>query len=436
MKQFTFLIIAIFCGDLIHAQKDSDTVFLIHVNVVDVIKGTIIPDMNISISKYKIIKVGSFRSVQVPRNVKVLDCTGKYMIPGLWDMHVHLGDATTNSFPLFIANGVTGVRDMGTLSFDSIRKWRVESLTGKRIGPRIIGAGPILDGGPIPVLRVLVNNPSEGREAVDSLVRVGVDFIKVHQHLNKKTYIAIADEASKLNIPFAGHVPSTDIDYLVSGTEASNAGQKSLEHMMGIPFYGDTIVDLNKLFKTLNKNKTYITPTLYTYWISAHREDSIIRNDSRMKYVPPVLKEWWEKQMAGWSEKYKDVRQYVLSARMKMIPLLRDAGVSLLAGTDLGVAFVYPGSGLHDELKLLVKAGLSPAQALRTATINPAIYFNMEKESGTIEEGKLADLVLLDKNPLNDINNIDKISVVIFNGTIYRSADIYKIFEGMEDKTK
>lgn len=429
---------------MLKAQPDEETLFLVHANVIDILKGSSIPDMTIYISENKILKVASSDQIEIPKKARIIDCTGKYIIPGLWDMHVHLGDASSETLPLFIANGITGVRDMGTLDFDSIRKWRTESLSGKRVGPRIIAAGPILDGGKMSYSRVLVNDPSEAKAAVDSLAEIGVDFIKVHEHLSRDTYFAIAKESRKLNIPFAGHVPLTGMDYLVSGMEASVAGQKSLEHMFGIPLLADarlremklandTKENIMHLFNIFNQNKTFITPTLSASWISIHRQDSSIENDNRMKYIPQVLKDWWAIQMKDWSGKYLDGQRYVLEARMKLIPLLRDAGVPILAGTDLGSVYVHPGSGLHDELKILVQAGLSPVQALQTATINPAIFFNKEKEPGLIEEGKNADLVILDKNPLEDISNVGKISSVIFNGEVFTKDDINKLLKEREE---
>ena len=445
MKLILYLLLLLHFNNKILAQTDNETVFLTHINIIDVLKGISVPDMGIIISDHKISRIVPSDKIKVPDNVRVLNCKGKYIIPGLWDMHVHLGDATSRSLPLFIANGVTGVRDMGTLNFDSIRKWRTESLSGKRIGPRIIGSGPILDGGKIKDLRVLVNNASEAKAAVDSLAEIGVDFIKVHEHLNRDTYFAIASESKKLGIPFAGHVPMTGMEYLVSGREASDAGQKSLEHMFGIPLLEDkrfnkmklannSREDIMKLFKVFNKNKTFITPTLSTSWISIHREDSSVINDSRLKYVPEELKDWWKFQMKDWSGKYREGLELVLESRMKLIPLLKEAGVPILAGTDLGFVYVHPGSGLHDELKILVRSGLSSSQALQTATINPAIFFNKEKEIGTIEEGKIADMVILDKNPLEDISNINTISSVIFNGEVFNRDDINKLLKEIEDR--
>ena len=418
------------------AQSNATKVFFVHVNVVDVVKGEIMPDMSVIISGNKIIAVEPSKTIKVSKTEKIIDCKGKFMIPGLWDMHVHLGNAGADALPLLIANGVTGVRDMGTQNFDTIKKWRNDILTGLKVGPRIKAAGPILDGGTYPEVRVLVNNEKYARRAVDSLASIGVDFIKVHEHLTKEIYYAIADEAKKLKIPFVGHVPTSDTGYLITGLEASNAGQKSLEHMFGLPFYGDKKVDLKELFDVFIKNKTWVTPTLSVYWISANREDSTIRNDQRMKYVSPTLKEWWKSQMVDWSENSKNGRKFMLSARTKMIPLLKNAGIPLLAGTDLGFVFVLPGFGLHDELAYLVTAGLSPAEALRTATINPALYFSQENELGTIVQGKIADLILLEKNPLDDIKNISQISTVVFNGRIFSKPDLDELLNEIEIKEK
>lgn len=373
--------------------------------------------------------------ILIPENATVINCQGKFAIPGLWDMHVHLGNASETSLELFIANGVTGVRDMGSNNLKMLQNWRSEISLDNRVGPRIITPGPILDGGTYSKIRVLVNTEMEARHAVDSLAKLGADFIKVHEHLNREAYLAIADEASKLNLSFAGHIPTSGEGYIISGKEASDLGQTSLEHMLGIPFPGDTI-GRHALMSTLVNNGTYVTPTLSVYWVMAHREDSSVVHDPRMKYVAPMLREWWQEQMTEWSRQNKGFRQWLLKARMKMIPVLHSEGVMLLAGTDVGFVYIQPGSGLHDELAHLVEAGLSPMKAIMTATINPARYLNRANELGSIEKGKLADFVILNADPIKDIHNTTKISSVIVNGKLFSRKALDELLIKIEKKSR
>lgn len=430
MKKYVLLLKALIIFTCCFSQHRSNrTYYLTHITVIDVIKGNILHDMTIAIADSIISAVGSTGQIHIPRQAKIINCKGKYILPGLWDMHVHLGNTTSFGLPLFIANGVTGVRDMGSKSFDSIQKWRSQISSGYVTGPRIISSGPILNGGhPDQDYQIGINTAEEARLKVDSLAAIGVDFIKVHGGLTREIYYAIASEARKLQIPFAGHIPlSTTVS--VTGEEASEAGQRSLEHMLGIPFARDTIQayqhmyptpeSLNHLFSVLLKNGTYITPTLSVYQIPADYQAISAKQDSLLKYVSPVLKSFWNTQITDWPKRNKTFMNWLLKARMNMIPALRDAGVPLLAGTDTGFPFVLPGFGLHEELKYLVAAGLSSLEALRTATINPAIFLGKEGKLGSVEKGKLADLVILNADPILNIQNLHSIEAVIVNGKLY-----------------
>jgi imidazolonepropionase-like amidohydrolase len=269
---------------------------------------------------------------------------------------------------------------------------------------------------------------------VDSLEGIGVDFIKVQSGLTKETYYAIAREAAKLHIPFAGHIPASNTSVGITGEEASDAGQRSLEHMLGIPFARDTIKayqnmyptgeSLNHLFKVLLKNDTYVTPTLSVYQIPADYQAITANQDSLMKYVSPDLKSFWDSQTGDWHLRDKSFLMWLLKARMNMIPALRDAGIPLLAGTDTGFPFVIPGFGLHEELKYLVNAGLSPLEALRTATLNPAAFLGEAERLGSVEKGRLADLVILNADPTENIQNLQFIDAVILNGKLHDRSSL------------
>lgn len=395
-------------------QTQPRSLALTHVTVIDAVSASASPEMTVVITGNRITEINKTGSASIPKDVQVINASGKFLIPGLWDMHVHLGNATEAALPLLVASGVTGVRDMGSPSFETLRRWRVEALAGTRIAPRIIAAGPILDGGPPDANRIIVRNEAEARRAVAYLAEMGVDFIKVHEHLSRESYLAVADEARKLGLPLAGHVPVGDNGFLVNGSEAADAGQRCLEHMFGIPFPGDKSIPA--LLTTLRRNGTWVDPTLTVYWNRAHFRALAEKPDDRTKYVAPALKQFWEEQARGFSGDVK-VPEMLLRFRVSGVKTLYDAGIPLLAGTDLGFPYVLPGD-LTKELEHLVKAGLPPDAALRTATINAARYLGRDHELGTVEKGKLADLVLLDANPLEDIRSTAKVNAVIINGRL------------------
>ena len=407
------------------AHGQTSTTTITNVNVVDVVSGTVLPDMTVVISGNRIARIERAAQVAIPENTRAVNGIGKFLIPGLWDMHVHLGNATEAAFPLLLAAGITGVRDMGSPNYHTLRRWSVEALSGARVGPRIVSPGPMLTGVPAFYWQMYVANPEEGRKAVDELANEGVDFIKVTSSLNRDTYFAVADEARLVDLPLVGHLPErTDgMGFTVSAVEASNAGHKSLEHLLGIPFNVESLQKDNPdLIATLLRNGTYICPTLVQYWARANIHELAARGDARVKHVAPNLKLSWDAQMSLFP-KSTQVQQQVLLWRMAAIPVLNKARVPLLAGTDLGFPYVFPGD-LLKELELLVQAGLSPLEALRTATINPARFLKMDSELGSVEAGKIADLVLLDGNPLEDIKNLRRLVAVIANGRFFDRASI------------
>ncbi len=418
----------------VRSQIQFKALVITHVTVIDVRDGRTRPDMTVVISGNRIVEMGEAGRTNLPKDAQVIDESGRYLIPGLWDMHVHLGNATEAALPLLVASGITGVRDMGSPSFETLRRWRVEALAGLRVGPRIMAAGPILDGGAPDSNRLIVRNESEARRAVDYLAEVGVDFIKVHEHLSRDTYFAIADEARKLNIQFAGHVPTGQDGYLVSGIEASDAGQKCLEHLFGIPFPFQRDTQQSVLFATFRRNGTWVDPTLITIWSRAHIGELVAKHDPRLKYIAPALKQFWDEQVGGFSTDVT-IPTKILQWRTADVKALYEAGLPLLAGTDLGFPYVFPGD-LHKELERLVEAGLPSIEALRAATINPARYLGRDSDLGTVEKGKLADLVLLDADPLEDIHNTARVNSVILNGRLLDRRALDRLLDEVEANVK
>jgi len=357
-------------------------------------------------------------------------------------MHVHL-DASGSALPVLVANGITGIREMYSgIPIATLASWRTRPDV-----PRMVIAG-FLDGpllrtaGPLPPDAYAVGNAEEARAAVTSLAAAGADFLKVYNSLPREAYFAIAQESKRLGIPLAGHVPEA-----VSPAEASEAGQRSQEHLINIllacstreaELRRDRNATMNDpeisgydrmlqlgfpnpeglfdtydesraaaLFKTFVKNSTWHTPTL----AELHGFLTDPQRARRMPYMQSLSPEefdMWIQRIAVLLDRHK-----------KLVGDMRRAGVEFLAGTDMGPSTtVVPGAGLHDELELLVQAGLTPMEALQSATRNPARFLGQFADMGTIEPGKLADLVLLDANPLEDIRNTRKIRLVVLRGRI------------------
>ena len=450
----------------VYAQNWSlvDTVVITDVNVVDVRTGEIHPEQTVIIDRGRIVSVGSRKDTRYPRNAPVIiNGKGFYLIPGLWDMHVHLvfGDwfplAQEISLPLFVANGVTGVRDMGS-ELATVQAWRNEIEGQRLIGPRIMTSGPMLDG-PKPRFpsSIAIATPEDGRRAVDTLKQSGADFIKLQSLLPRDAVFAIADEAKKQEMPFEGHVPDS-----VRADEMSNAGMRSFEHLIGI-FEGsspleDAFLKGDKtetkflasydperaavLAAVLAKNQTWQCPTLVWERGGNLIDVTDFSKDQRAKFVPAYWKDrtWksFTKEIeAEFNEDSLETRKKFIDKELEVVQLLHNAGVPFLAGTDTppGV-YIFPGFSLHEELQRFVAAGFSPLEALQTATLNPARFFQMEDQFGTIEKGRWADLVFLDANPLEDIRNTQKVAAVVLNGRYFSKADLQKLLLHVEEAAK
>jgi imidazolonepropionase-like amidohydrolase len=423
-----------------------------HVTVIDATGAPARPDMTLTVADGRITALGKTGTVPLPKDAEVVDATGKFVIPGLWDMHAHL--ASTEFLSLCVANGVTGVREMHAFVPSLVFYWRQQTAAGKLLGPHIVAAGAMVDG-PKPrwPAAVTATNEQEGREAVRSLKKRGADFIKVYDKLPRTAYFGIAHEAKKEGVPFAGHVPVA-----VSAAEASDAGQKSIEHLTGVLLAcagneGDLRKEVGEqwnvrlqvkalagyredkaqaLFARFAKNGTWQCPTLTVLRALAFLDDKELTHDDRVKYITPYLRNMlYPKGKVAGPEEFAD-RKKVFKKYLAVVGTMQKAGVPLLAGTDTPNPYCFPGFSLHDELGLLVEAGLLPMEALQAATRNPARYLGRSKESGTVEARKIADLVLLDANPLEDIGNTRRIAAVVVGGKLLRRADLRAVLEKVE----
>jgi imidazolonepropionase-like amidohydrolase len=396
--------------------------------------------MTVVISGGQIITVDSASRAIVPASASTLDGRGKFLIPGLWDMHVHLAKGGDTSLGLLVANGVTSVRDMGG-DFAVVKRYRSEIAAGSRVGPRITTAGPILESAarvrrmkargtvePVDRFRAPVADTVDARRVVDSVARLGVDFIKVRTAASRDAYLAIASAARQAGLTLAAHgdiVPPEDL---------LRAGQRSIEHAIYPSLQKRDADGRAQLVRELATAHVAIVPTMLNYyqWLlvppgDARRivDDTLGRIDARRRYISGYLLEDWREQVAERGPVMDAlVRRLYLPRAYKGV--LRDlqemhrAGVRILPGTDVGVALIYPGFSLRDELGYFVdKIGMSPMDALMSATRFAAEFSGKLDSLGTVQAGKLADLVLLDADPLADIRNIGQIHAVIARGELF-----------------
>lgn len=444
---------------LIYSPNLFSQVLIKNTNIVDVKTGSITKNVSVLINNKRIERIA--KEIKVADNAQVIDGTGKYMIPGLWDMHTHTWSAE-GFFPLLIANGVTGIRDMFG-SMYSLNKWKEDIASGKLIGPVIYASGPIVDG-PKPIWpgSVAISSPEQVPGVIDSLKnKLKVDFVKVYSLLQRADYFKIAEETRKQNISFAGHVPAE-----VTVLEAAKAGQKSQEHLIGFvqgasdsaDYFNKVsqkqIIDtplkipaiklrrllntfneknLSALIKELAKYDVWICPTLTVNHNLGYLADSVFTNDPRIHYMMAGMKNFWDPKndfrFKTIGDEYYDLSRKTFALHLKIVKQLQDAGVKMIAGTDYPNPYCFPGFSLHDELGYMVDAGLTPLQALQTATINPARYFGITNDYGTVEPNKVANLVLLNENPLLKIDNTKNIFAVILNGKYIGKAELEQMLK-------
>lgn len=456
-----FLLVCVLPVGLFAQQGDNNQQKMLaftHATVIDATGAPAKTDMTVVVRGDRIEALGKTGKLAVPQDGQVVDATGKFLIPGLWDMHVHPHNKK-DYLKLFIVNGVTGVRVMS--GEPQHHTWRKEISAGELIGPRMVIASPTI--GFRPGEFPAGNEEDKGRQVVRKVKNEGADLVKVYHFIPRDAYFAIADEANKLRIPFAGHVP-----FLVSVAEASDAGQQSIEHntfvlvacsseeeeirMKAKGTYGTDpmslpqvharyklIADITyskkkaaELFARFVKNSTWVCPTIMFYNDLAFRfrDKEDIMNDPRSKYMSRFKRDRWKNDVhvaLATGVGRADFRK-ICEKNLAIVGAMRDAGVGLLAGTDT----ITPGFDLQDELALYVQAGLSPMEALQTATYNAAKCLGLLDLMGTIEQGKIADLVLLDSNPMQDISNTRRIAAVVVGGRVFDKTALQKMLIQVE----
>jgi hypothetical protein len=478
MKNIFFFVLVITQLNANSQLKRRADMSIENVNIVDVETGSIITGMDVIVKGDRIHNVLKSGTTEIDA-IRRVDASGQYLIPGLWDMHAHPDDpemwrmnpdesSRDLLLPLFVLHGVTGIRDMAG-SLKVVNEWKEKMANGSLLGPKIFAAGPLIDG-PNPMwdgsIGISSKNAAIGK--VDSLIEAGVDFMKVYSLLPDSIYYALSEYASSLDFPFCGHIPQN-----VTNSAASKSGMKSLEHLLDIPLECSSeetrirnntldyrgiddrlskyVFRTKRMIETYNsqkaktlysefvKNDTWITPTISMWYKNAYFEKEVKEDQIYFKYLPKYMQKYWTPQVNDHlryrQKEFLEVNQLLVEHYKLIIKDMHEAGVRLLAGTDMGAnPLCWPGLGVHLEIAMMEEAGLSPAEALKTATINPAIYLGIEEDYGTISSGKFADMVLLSENPLETVSNTQKIVGVIKSGNYFNKKRIAEYLEVIAER--
>lgn len=400
------------------------------------------------------------------------DATGKFIIPGLWDNHVHFGGGDTliqenkNLLPLYVAHGITAVRDAAADISPSVLQWREEIAEGKLFGPTLFTSGPKLEGfQSMWAGDIEVSTLDEMNKGIDSLERMKVDFIKITDNtLKPDLYLEILREAKKRGFKTSAHIP-----YSLTLEQVSSAGLGTVEHgsyllkasstkekelteqiASGKITYRDVLPEIlstiteEKAMKTytmMAKNETAVVPTLNISFTTSYLDQHDHSKDIYQRYIGQGLLKtynWRVERAAKDDEKAIALRHATYEKTKSLLPWVQKAGVKIVAGTDAGYlnSFVYPGIALHQELQLFVEAGLTPLQALQSSIVNGPWFLEKSAKYGTIESGKFADLVVLDENPLLDIKATQKINAVILKGKVLDRKALDTLLEEIAAKNQ
>lgn len=450
-------------SDPLKQISDQNNYILLNANIVDVVNDSILSNQSILIEDNRIISIGHKDSISNTDAFNSVDCTGKYIIPGLWDMHTHLGFqvAPQINLPLHFAYGVTNIRDMHSIVKlnEERTQWRNSIESGGLLGPRIINFADEIVGANYDDQNVL--------EVVDRCSKDDRTFIKIYSQILSDRYFKLVEEANKKGVVFAGHYPNA-----INPIDASKAGQKSFEHAHLFFTHANPYADqlreyyrryysddetaseiepsdkemfesfdsdmFYELVDVMIENETYYCPTHVTRRYEANSGNEAFTSDSNVKYIPPIALMIWKEDKAGIVEymakedNEEHLEAYYLKG-LELTGLAHERGLKIIAGTDCYDPYSFPGITLHTELKEMVKGGLTTAEALQTATVHAAEYFDVLDDYGTVEVNKIADLLILDKNPLENIENTRSIQYLFFNGDKYDKEDLNQIKNYVED---
>lgn len=459
---FLFLTLVLFLNSC-SETKQADLIFT-DVSIVDVKNGLIIPNQLVAISGHRIIAADDATTLGNFSSEQIISLDGKFVMPGLWDNHIHfrggqqLIEANQNLLPLLLRFGITSVRDGGGDITPSIHKWNNRVKKGELDGPHIFTPGPKLDGSrPAWDGSISVTTKEEAIKALDSLESINADFVKIYDgNLTKEAFYNIIEKAEARGLKTTGHMPlSADlmkaVELGLDGTEhlyyalkegsplADSLTEAGAGYSMITPLMNNYDEELaKKAYIKLAENEFYVTPTLHVgktlaeLLITDHSEDSLLN------YISPEITETYQRRLNSakrGGELYTETRSLWVTSFSNMVKPMYDSGINILAGSDSGPynSFTYPGQSLHKELELLVNAGLTPQEALITSVINGPKFFDLENDYGSIEQGKIANLLILIENPLLDITNTTSISSVVSKGNWYSSEALESLLKSIKN---
>jgi imidazolonepropionase-like amidohydrolase len=472
----------IFCGALSRCLAQTapqPAIAITHVNVVDVVAGELRIDQTVVIVSAKIASLGPAASIAVPRDATVIAASGEYLMPGLWDMHVHLRSdqntpdsrmSTENEamLDLFLPNGVVGICEMGGDLADDVIRWREEVRAGKREGPRILTAGRKLDNDPPAWAGSIgVKTPDEARQAVQQIKQSGADFVKVYfRTIPADVFKAVIDEAHRQHLKVTGHKPTnmsiqelieTGVDgmqhaeYLPAPTrEAYDELQRERARRAGTVWAMDPtesaarLLDLQdskegeRVYQSMAQKQFWVTPTLSIYTHTLEHGTRDYETDERKRFFFPGIWRTWDPKVGmrkPAESRALALRQEGVKRWEKATLAAYKAGVPMTLGTDCGANNDHqmPGWSAHEELEAFVRIGLTPAEALRLATVNPAKWRG-DAEEGAVEQGKVADMLLLRSNPLSNIRHTKEIESVFQGGRYYSRAKLEAMLRRAEER--
>lgn len=452
------LLLALFFNTLTSCQKNEPReldLLLTGANVVDVENDTILTGLSVGIRNDTIRFVRELAPGDLPRSKRVIDLKGKYLMPGLWDNHVHFRGGDTligenkDLLKLFLAYGITTVRDAGGDINLSVLQWRKQIQDGILMGPRIFTSGPKLDGlKPAWPGSISIDSEGDVVNALDSLQSLDVDFVKFYDgSLKAELFYATIEEAEKRKLKTTGHMPMS-----ASIEKAAKLGLDGSEHMYYVlkscsPLADSlTALDLGygmipeiertydpevaqSLFSELSEEGMFVTPTLFISKTLSEILDTDHEQDSLRKFIGEGIQSTYQRRIDNARkarERGSDMRSKVLKRGMQMIRAMSDSGMTILAGSDCGAfnSFVYPGESLHGELRMLEQSGLSPAEALKASVINGPAFFGLQDYYGSVSSGKVGDLIVLEENPLSATKNLQTMSWLIRKSNAFSRSEL------------
>jgi imidazolonepropionase-like amidohydrolase len=422
---------------------EQTSIAIRNVTVVPMTETATMSSQTVIVRDGKIAQIGPTSEVRVPAGATVVDGTGKYLIPGLFEMHAHTSKTRASALGLYVVHGVTTIRDQGSEHAEVLR-WRREIRAGTRVGPRMLIAGPYLESlrniermrrdppesrvEPFERARIPVGSPADARRVIDSLARLELDHFKVRTVQDRETYLALTAAAHAHGKRLVGHVTFSSPALFLE------ARQDGIDH--GFPIAIDSLPREERMafWRELAARDVGVVPTLVTATQSVFRPLEYFQalvSDTGASVHPlrPYLSKFmildWREQVEEVTPQRRAYFERYWPVALKHVREMREAGARIMAGSDVAVLTIFPGATLHDELRLFVDSvGMSPMEALARATRESAEWLRLGDSVGTIEAGKVADLVLLDANPLEDISNTRRISAVVLRGRLFQRRDL------------